>query len=143
MTRISAAQHRLQHASDLAAVLDAAYEAFERMLSVIHPVQDPASGLFAAFVMAAASAANGRNALALAPSLTGHPLLTVPAEQRPWPGEPPERVAEVVAGLSQLVAGHLAQAAACAPDTGDRAACRHAAQSARDICGLLTSSSRP
>ena len=141
MTRISAAQHRLQHASDLAAVLDAAYEAFEGMLSVIHPVQDPASGLFAAFVMAAASAANGRNALALAPSLPGHPLTAVPAEQRPWPGEPPERVAEVVAGLSQLVAGHLAQAAACAPDTGDRAACRHAAQSARDICGLL--SSRP
>jgi hypothetical protein len=142
MTRISAAQHRLQHASGLAAVLDAAYEAFEGMLSVIHLVQDPASDLFAAFVMAAASAANGRNALALAPSLPGHPLLTVPSGQRPWPGEPPERVAEVVAGLSQLVAGHLAQAAACAPDTGDRAACRHAAQSARDICGLL-SSSRP
>ena len=114
MTRIDAVQHRLQQASDLAAVLDAAYEAFEGMLSVIHPVQDPASGLFAALVMAAASAANGRNALALAPSLPGHPLLAVPAEQRPWSGEPPERVAEVVAGLSHLVAERLAQAAACA-----------------------------
>ena len=139
MTRISAAQHRLQQASDLAAVLDAAYEAFEAMLSVIHPVQDPASGWFAAFVMAAASAANGRNALALAPSLPEHPLPAVPGHQRP--GEPPGRVADVVAGLSQLVAGHLAQAAACAPDTGDRAACRHAARSARDICGLLSSGS--
>ena len=83
MTRIDAAQQRLQQASDLAAVLDAAYEAFEGMVSVIHPVQDPASGLFAAFVMAAASAANGRNALALAPSLPGHPLAAVPAEQQP------------------------------------------------------------
>ena len=137
MTRITAAQHRVQQASDLAAVLDAAYEAFEVMLSAIHRVQDPASGLFAALVMAAASAANGRNAVALAPSLPGRPLLAVPAAQRPRPGERPERLAEVVAGLSHLVAGRLAQAAARAADIGDRAACAHAARSARDICGLL------
>ena len=94
MTRIDAAQRRLQQASDLAEVLDAAYEAFEAMLSVIHGVQDPASGWFAAYVMAAASAANGRNAVALAPSLPRRPLPAVPAQQRPWPGERPERVAE-------------------------------------------------
>ena len=132
------AQQRLQEADGLAAVLDAAYAAFEGMVSVIHPVQDPASGLFAAFVMAAASAADGRNALALAPSLPGHPLLAAPAEQQSWSGEPPERVAEVVAGLSRLVAERLTQAAVSAPDAGDQAACRHAAQSARDICGLLS-----
>jgi hypothetical protein len=139
MTRIDAAQLRVQQASDLAAVLDAAYEAFEAILAVIHPAQDPASDLFAALVMAAASAANGRNALALAPSLPRHPLPAVPARERSCPGERPERVAEVVAGLSHLVAGRLSQAAACAPDTADRDACRHAARSARDICGLLTS----
>ena len=132
------AQQRLQEADGLAAVLDAAYAAFEGMVSAIHPVQDPASGLFAAFVMAAASAADGRNALALAPSLPGHPLLAVPAEQQPWSGEPPERVAETMAGLSRLVAERLTQAAASALDTGDEAACRNAAQSARDICGLLS-----
>ena len=55
-------QQHLREADGLAAVLDAAYSAFEGMLSVIYPVQDPASGLFAAFVMAAASAANGRAA---------------------------------------------------------------------------------
>lgn len=133
MTRIDDAQHHVQQASDLAAVLDAAYEAFEVMLSVIHPAQDPASDLFTAFVMAAASAANGRNTLALAPSLPRHPLYTAPAQEQP------RRVAAVVAGLSHLVAERLAQAAASAPDTGDQDACRHAAQSARDICGLLTS----
>ena len=132
------AQQRLQEADSLAAVLDAAYVAFEGMVSVIHPVQDPASGLFAAFVMAAASAADGRNALALAPSLPGHPLLAVPAEQQSWSGESPERVAEAVTGLSHLVAERLTQAAVAAPDTGDQAACRHAAQSAQDICGLLS-----
>ncbi len=128
------AQQRLREADGLAVVLDAAYAAFEGMVSVIHPVQDPSSDLFAAFVMAAASAADGRNALALAPSLPRHPLLAVPAERQPWSGEPPERVA----GLSHLVAERLTQAAASAPDTGDRDACRHAAQSARDICGLLS-----
>jgi hypothetical protein len=132
----------VQQASDLAGVLDAAYEAFEAMLSAIDPVQDPASGLFAALVMAAASAANGRNAVALAPSLPGRLLAAVPAGQRPWSGERPEQLAEVVAGLSHLVAGRLAQAAACARDPGDRAACAHAARCARDICGLL-GTSRP
>ncbi len=131
-------RQRLQEADGLAVVLDAAYAAFEGMVSVIHPAQDPSSGLFAAFVMAAASAADGRNALALAPSLPRHPLLAVPEEQQPWSGEPPEHVAEVVAGLSRLVAERLTQAAASAPDTGDRDACRHAAQSARDIYGLLS-----
>ena len=139
---IDIAQQRLQEADGLAAVLDAAYAAFEGMVSVIHPVQDPASGLFAAFVMAAASAANGRNAVALAPSLPGHPLLAVPAAQRSRPEERPEDLAEAVGGLSHLVAGRLAQAAARAPDTGDRVACAHAARSARDICGLL-GTSRP
>ncbi len=141
MNRINAAHRRLQQASDLAAVLDAAYEAFEWMLSVIHPAQDPASGWFAAYVMAAASASNGRNALALAPSLPRRPLVAMPAEQGPGPGERPERVAEAVAGLSHLVAGRLASAAASAPDTVDRDACGHAVRNALDICGLL--SSRP
>jgi hypothetical protein len=138
---MDATQQLLQEADSLAAVLDAAYGAFEGMLSVIYPVQDPASGLFTAFVMAAASAANGRNALALAPSLPGRPLLATPAEQQLWSGEPPEYVAEVVATLSTLIAERLTQAAASAPDTGDQAACRNAAQSAREICGMLSTES--
>jgi hypothetical protein len=141
MIMMDTAQQHLLEADGLADVLDAAYGAFEGMLSAIYTVQDPASGLFAAFVMAAASAANGRNALALAPSLPGHPLLAVPAEQQPWSGEPPERVAEVVAALSTLVAERLTQAAASAPDTGDQAACLNAAQSAREICGMLSTGS--
>src|SRR5262249_48778645 len=109
MTWITAAQHRVQQASDLAAVLDAAYEASGAMLPALQRVRAPHRGLFAALVMAAASAADGRNAVALAPSLPGRPLLAVPAAQGPGPGERPERLAEVVAGLSHLVAGRLAQ----------------------------------
>jgi hypothetical protein len=51
MTRIDAAQQRAA-GRDLAGVLDAAYEAFDAMLSVLHPAQDPASDLFTAFMMA-------------------------------------------------------------------------------------------
>ena len=129
-------QQRLQEANGLAAVLDAAYTAFEAMVSVIHPVQDPASGLFAALVMAATSAADGRNALALAPSLPRHPLLAAPAEQQSWSGEPSERVAEVVAGLAWL-ACQIAPActdvalAARSPDTAD------AQRGLRAACGWL------
>ena len=74
MTPISAAHDRLQRASDLAAVLDAAYAAFEGMVAVLHAVQDSGSGLFAAAVMAGASAAGGRDALLFAQSLPEHPL---------------------------------------------------------------------
>jgi hypothetical protein len=57
-------------------------------LSVLHPAQDPASDLFTALVMAAASAANGRNALARAPSLPRHPL---PASHPPAPAHQHEK----------------------------------------------------
>ena len=67
--RIAAVRGRLEQASDLAGVLDAAYEAFEAMLAVIHGQEDRAGAGFAAFVMSAASAANGRDAVAAAPSL--------------------------------------------------------------------------
>jgi hypothetical protein len=89
MTRIDASQHRMQQASDLAAVLDTAYEAFEAMLAVIHPVQDPASDLFTALVMAAASAANGRNALAR--DLLHTPPGPRPARRPPVPLRSPPR----------------------------------------------------
>ena len=73
MDRIDTARARLEHASGLPAVLDAAYDAFEDMLGVIEAQQDPGGGAFAAFVMAGAAAANGRNAVAAAPSLPPAP----------------------------------------------------------------------
>ena len=50
-------------------VLDAAHDAFEDMLSVIRAFEDPEDGMFIPLVMAAASAADGRDAIAFAPSL--------------------------------------------------------------------------
>jgi hypothetical protein len=70
MTRICTAHQRLWQASGVAAVLAAAYEAFEQMLAVIHPVQDPASGLFVVFAMAASSPC-------AFPRFAAHPMIKV------------------------------------------------------------------
>ena len=69
MTSLHRARARLEHAVGLTAVMDAAYDAFENLLAVIREHEDPANGLFAAFMFAAASAANGRDAILFAPSL--------------------------------------------------------------------------
>ncbi len=104
----------LHDAASLDALLAAARDAFEFLLTVTRGHQDPADGMFAAFVMSAASAADGRDALAAAPSL-------------PWPppgqhagaadGLRPGTAAEVaacLAALSQQLAARLAQAASTA-----------------------------
>ncbi len=138
MTHISAAHGRLQEASDLAAVLDASYEMFEWMLSVIQPLQDPASGWFTPFVMAAASAADGRDALLFAPSLPNSPMSAASAGPDPPAAQTPGDVARAVAGLSRLAVGQLARAAESARDSGDRSACQHAIRCSQDICELLS-----
>jgi hypothetical protein len=108
------------------------------MLLAIRAHENPASGLFAAFVMTAASAADGRDAVAFAPSLPPRPGTQAPGD---GDGEPAEEnakaVAESVAALSRLLAVRLAQAGSSAPDPGDRAACADAAWCAEYIYGLL------
>jgi len=139
MSPVLGPRERLQHAAALTAVLDAAYDAFEQMLLAIRFHENPTSGLFATFIMAAASAADGRDAVAFAPSLPPRP-----GTQAPGDGEPAEEnaeaIAESVAVLSRLLAVRLAQAGASAPDPGDRAACADAAWCAEYIYGLLHSS---
>jgi hypothetical protein len=138
MTEIISVQGRLAASSDLAAVLDAAYDAFEGLLPVIRVCQDHAGGLFAAFRKSAASAAEGRNAILLAPSLPPRCL-----HEAPLPGEDCHRdedvesVAADLAAVSLLLADRLVQAARSAPDYRDRAACRSAARRAREIHALL------
>ena len=73
MDQIESARARLEQATGLPAVLDAAYDAFEEMLSALEDQQDRGGGAFAAFVMSGAAAANGRDALAAAPSLPPAP----------------------------------------------------------------------
>ena len=145
MDRIAAVHARLEQARDLPGVLDAAYDAFEGMLPVIWGQADRAGGGLAAFVMSAGPAANGRDSVAGAPSLPpaaappGVPL----AAGDPAAGVTEDEAAAAVAGLSQLLASRLADAAAWAADAADRAACADAARHAGAIWSLLAGAPGP
>ena len=136
MTRVEAAAGRLRQAGDLGAVLDAAHEAFEAMRAAIRSQENPASGLFAAFVMAAALAADGRDAVAFAPSMPPRRQPDMPGADGVRAGTA-EEVSRGVAGLSGLVAVRLGQVAGQAAEPGDREACERAAQCARGVRDLL------
>ena len=139
MTRIRQLHERLQSADGLAVVLDAAHDAFEGILLIIRAHEDPADGLFISLVMAAASAAEGRNAIIFAPSLPPGPLH--PAVRTEDPGDTDATaVAVELAALSELLATRLTEAALSARENADQTACCDAARSARDICALLTGS---
>lgn len=138
MNHIVAVQERLRRATGLPEILDAAYGAFEDMLSVIRSWEDPADPLFVPFVMAAASAADGRDAIAFAPALPPYPLPPAGNGQASDPGGSSEAAAGALAGLSELLAAQLENAAAAAATPADQVACRDGARCARDVYGLLT-----
>jgi len=141
MTNIAAASGHLRRATGTAALLDAAYGAFEELLSALWERIDPGEAAFVPLLMAATFAANGRDAVLFAASLPPRRLPTPPA-----PGLAPgenggEGAGDDLAGLSLLLAARLAEAADGALDRGDRAACHDAAGYARQIHDLLTTSS--
>jgi len=139
MNRITAARTRLEQARDLAGLLAAAYDAFDDMLAVIRCHEEHAGGAFAAFVLSATAAANGRDWVAAAPSMPPGPAPARPAAPAgTQPAEPDTaRTALAIAALSQLLAGLLPAAAA---DAGDRACLAHAARHAARIHSLLAGS---
>jgi hypothetical protein len=143
MTTVPRTQQRLQHAAGLPAILDAAYYAFEDMLLAIRSHEDPASGLFAAFMMAAVSAADGRDAILFAPSLPpGRGSSTPAAGDQGSAGENAVSIAGAAAGLSCVLAARLTEAWEVAADPGDRAACADAVSCAQRIHDLLAGSRR-
>ena len=62
-------QALLAAAADLPSLLAAAYETFEHILAALRSAEESAGAMLPAFVMAAAAAANGRDAILTAPSL--------------------------------------------------------------------------
>jgi hypothetical protein len=143
MERIAVARTRLVQASDLPAMLDAAYRAFEAMLPVIHAQEDRAGGGFAAFVMAAASAANGRDAIASAPSLPrAAPAAGAVGDGRDRPVTEAEAAAALI-DLSQVLASRLADISQEAATAGDRVAGWNAARYATEIWSLMGGAPKP
>jgi hypothetical protein len=81
MKELDAITSRLRDISTLAELLDAGFDAFEAIRLVARACEDRAPDLFAAFMTAAGTAVDGRNALNDAPSLpppTGPPPVITP-----------------------------------------------------------------
>ena len=138
MTGMKAARIRLEQADDLPALLQAAHQLFVTALTALRAHEDPASMWFGRFVMAAASAADGRDAVIFAPSMPGQRTHGTRGAGDDSSAATADTVAGDIASLCGLAAVRLAQAGSQAADPGDQAACVRAAQCARRICELLT-----
>jgi hypothetical protein len=136
MDQIGRVTARLRAADSLAATLAAGFDALEVIRAGARDCEDRAPELFAAFMLAAGAAAEGRNALAGAPSLprgrgeAAGPDVASPSADA---GE----IADALTGLSDLLAHRLQEAAVHAPNAPDEAACRDAARAAAHIQLLL------
>jgi hypothetical protein len=142
MAEITAARDRLEQVGDLPALLGAAHEVFVAALTALRAHEDPASAWFGRFVMAAASAADGRDAVLFAPSMPAHHAHATRGTGEDSVAGTAETVAGDIACLCGLAAVRLAQAASQAADPGDQAACVRAARCARRICELLAAGGR-
>ncbi len=105
---LSAATISVEQAKDLPALLAAAYSAFECALRALRGAEDDAGPLMPAFVLAAAAAADGRDAVAAAGSFALPEA--VPSENTVSPAA--ADVADQVARLSLALAARLRGAAA-------------------------------
>src|SRR5580704_8239553 len=112
MTLISCRAQQVRSAAGLPEVLESAWRAFECILAEAEAHEDPATPLFPAFVLAATAAANGRDAVLLAPSLPWPPKDNPPnGEQVGGPGEPAPAAARGLAPLCQALISQLETAA--------------------------------
>jgi hypothetical protein len=103
MTRIGVAADQVRQAHGLPAVLDAACEAFQEILTVLRAGEDDTSRWFIPFVMAATSAADGRDTILFAPSLPAARDHQLPVNGT-TPGKGPGQLAMEVAVLAAVLA---------------------------------------
>jgi hypothetical protein len=128
-------EHRLRQAASLPGTLVASFDAFEAIRLLTRGNEHRNPGLFAAFMMAADAAVDGREALTISPSLP-------PATRRqpavsPAAGAGLDDIADAIAGLAAQLADRLPRAAAMAEMPGDRVACEQAAHAAGQIRQLM------
>jgi hypothetical protein len=132
---IDALRDRLDAADCVADTLAAGWDTFELVEVIADDYADRAPDTFAAFLFAAASAAEGRDAVGFAPSMPaspGIPIGFVVSDSR----DMCEVVGEL-AGLVSILGTRLQAAVHRADSPGDRRAFEHAAREAGRICDLL------
>ena len=135
MRQTSTAETRLREATTVPATLSASFEAFEVIRLLARGNEDRVPELFAAFMMAADAAIDGREAVTIAPSLP--PAASHHLPSKPTAGGDVGEIADAMASLGTLLGDRLYRAAAIAEAPGDRTACEEAAEAARRICELM------
>jgi hypothetical protein len=142
VTDIPAALEHLAAATEVADVLDGAYQAFEAILAVLRRHQDDEVSVFPAFVLAACAAANGRDwtggAWTQRPDGSEHDTAT-----QLMNGAAIAEVAQVITVASDELAARLSACAETTADDADRDCCEHAAAEAATIGALLGGASPP
>lgn len=137
MGSVNGVRERVAGAGSLPELLDAAYAAFQAMLTVIRQHDQPDTGFFVPMVLAGASAGNGRDHVLFAPSL---PPRSLHPDNAGEDGQPPmqgQAAADWLARLCVVLAGRLAEAVRSAVLPGDREACLGAARCAGEIQALM------
>ena len=127
---------RLRDARSLPELLAASFDAFEAIRVVARGSEDLVPWLFAAFMMAADAAVDGTQAITIAPSLSLAPTATL-IDAPPAAGANIDTIAAALAVLGALLDERLAHAADRALMSGDRTACREAAEAGRRIHQLM------
>lgn len=132
MTAIAETEACLRTATRLPEILSASFDAFEAIRATARCRDNQAPELFAAFMMAADAAVDGREAVTAAPSLplpasSGTDITELEADDVTVP----------VAGLAELLADCLTRAVNLAVIPDDRITCQHAARAARRIRDLM------
>jgi hypothetical protein len=107
------------------------------MLTVIREHDQPGGAFFLPMVMTGTSAANGRDHLLFAPSLSPRQLSPDGVGQRGAAPRTAQEAADWLAGLCRVVEERLTDAATSAVSAGDREACEAAAACAREILALM------
>jgi hypothetical protein len=130
---VEAITARLRSARSLPELLAASFDAFEIIRVLARGSEDKVPSLFAAFMMAADAAVDGRQAITIAPSLFPVSPITTP----PAAGADIDTITDALAALGELLDGCLARAADRALVPGDRAACQEAAEAGHRIHQLM------
>lgn len=138
MRQIELTGQRLREADGVAGVLAAAWDGFELIGVLAAAGAGLAADLYPAFMFAQGAAAEGRNAVVLAPSMPAGGL--APFGRPGLIEDDVEGVADALAGLASALSARLREAAGLAVDDSDRLACENAAGEADRIGALLAGS---
>ena len=131
MQAVVTMRERLDKADGVAAALSAGWDTFDLIQQIADGcAADRDSGLFAAFLLAAGAAGQGRDAVGFAPSI---PADSDPVDTRADEGTDPATTAADLAALAIVLRTRLEAAAAQAGNLGDLQACRDAARAAARV----------